>query len=110
MSGTTAISVLFDGNHIHISNVGDSRAIIVQEDPVSGKMLSRPLSVDQTPFRKDERERVKKTGARVMTVGQLEGVEPIHENWGIQLEEEIDESGDPPRIWHAHGDYPVRIT
>jgi len=44
-----------------------------------------------------------------MTVDQLEGLEPIHENWGLSLGDEIDESGDPPRIWHPYGEYPVRI-
>ncbi|OQR95323.1 cGMP-dependent protein kinase [Thraustotheca clavata] len=110
MSGTTAISVLFDGNEIHVSNVGDSRAIIAQEVVPEGEsiaqLVAKPLSIDQTPFRKDERERVKKTGARIMTVDQLEGYEPLHENWGLTLGDEIDESGDPPRIWHPHGDYP----
>ena len=58
----------------------------------------------------DERERVKEYGARVMTVDQLEGLEPIHENWGLNLGEEIDETGDPPRIWHPDADYPVIYT
>ncbi|OQR90140.1 cGMP-dependent protein kinase [Achlya hypogyna] len=109
MSGTTAISVLFDKNEIHVSNVGDSRAIIAQEVAKDGEpvqLVAKPLSIDQTPFRKDERDRVKKTGARIMTVDQLEGYEPLHENWGLTLGDEIDESGDPPRIWHPHGDYP----
>lgn len=30
----------------------------------------------------DERERVKAAGARVMSMDQIEGLEPIHENWG----------------------------
>ncbi|RHY19747.1 hypothetical protein DYB25_001296 [Aphanomyces astaci] len=109
MSGTTAISVLFQTNEIHISNVGDSRAIVAQEitdGAASPQLVAKALSIDQTPFRKDERDRVKKTGARIMTVDQLEGYEPIHENWGLTLGDEIDESGDPPRIWHPHGDYP----
>lgn len=33
-------------------------------------------------FRQDERERVKAAGARVMSMDQIEGLEPIHENWG----------------------------
>uniref|UniRef100_A0A7S3JNH7 cGMP-dependent protein kinase n=1 Tax=Aureoumbra lagunensis TaxID=44058 RepID=A0A7S3JNH7_9STRA len=35
-----------------------------------------------------------------MTVDQVEGREPIHENWGTRLGEEIDEYGDPPRVWN----------
>ena len=30
----------------------------------------------------DERERVKKCGARVLSMDQISGMEPIHENWG----------------------------
>ena len=66
-----------------------------------------PLSSDQTPYRRDERERVKKYGARILSLDQIEGLEPIHENWGdVNLGEEIDEGGDPPRIWSPNGEYP----
>ncbi|CCI44019.1 unnamed protein product [Albugo candida] len=107
MSGTTSISVLFSGSEIHVANVGDSRAIIAKDDSNdSFNLTAKPLSIDQTPFRKDERERVKKCGARILTVDQVEGLEPIHENWGLKLGEEIDENGDPPRIWHPYGQYP----
>ena len=34
-----------------------------------------------------------------MTLDQIEGLEDIHENWGMELGEEIDEVGDPPRVW-----------
>ncbi|TYZ58803.1 hypothetical protein PybrP1_001579 [[Pythium] brassicae (nom. inval.)] len=97
---------------IHIANVGDSRAIIAQDNlKATGpyediSLVAKPLSIDQTPFRKDERERVKKCGARILTVDQVEGFEPIHENWGLNLGDEIDENGDPPRIWHPYGQYP----
>ncbi|KAE9038949.1 Protein phosphatase 2C and cyclic nucleotide-binding/kinase domain-containing protein [Phytophthora rubi] len=112
MSGTTSISVLFCGNEVHVSNVGDSRAIIAQENLKAStregeaNLVAKPLSIDQTPFRKDERVRVKKCGARILTVDQVEGLEPIHENWGLSLGDEIDENGDPPRIWHPYGQYP----
>lgn len=58
MSGTTSISVLFHGNEIHIANVGDSRAIIAQDNlKATGpyediSLVAKPLSIDQTPFRK----------------------------------------------------------
>ena len=107
MSGTTAVTVYVrDGGTLVVANAGDSRIIIVSKDPGSGKLSARPLSIDQTPFRKDERERCKRSGARVMTMDQLDGLEPIHENWGLNLGEEIDDIGDPPRIWHPHGQYP----
>ena len=98
LSGTTAISILFHGaDMMTVSNVGDSRAIagVKTED---GKIRAVPLSHDQTPYRKDERVRVKKSGARILSLDQIEGLEPIHENWGdVNLGEELDEGGDPPR-------------
>jgi hypothetical protein len=106
LSGTTAISVLLVDDVLYCSNVGDSRAIMVSTDS-AGKPYVTPLSDDQTPFRKDERERVKKYGARIMSMEQLEGTAPLHENWGdLQLGDEIDENGDPPRVWSPYGDYP----
>ena len=47
-----------------------------------GRLVAKPLSNDQTPYRKDERERIKKTGARILSMDQIEGLEPVHENWG----------------------------
>lgn len=77
------------------------------EDDGEGKLTAFPLSRDQTPYRRDERERVKECGARVMSIDQMEGIKPMHENWGDKvLGEDIDEVGDPPRIWFQNGDYP----
>ncbi|CAM9419992.1 unnamed protein product [Ascophyllum nodosum] len=105
LSGTTAVAVYVDGRDMWVANVGDSRAVLVQEH--EGKLMARPLSSDQTPYRKDERERVKASGARVMSMDQIEGLEPIHENWGdVDLGVELDEGGDPPRIWSPFGEYP----
>ena len=115
LSGTTAITLLVQHNTIYVNNVGDSRAVIAVEDKTTGKVTAEHLSIDQTPFRKDERERVKLCGAKVMTIDQIEGAEPVHENWGLNLGEEVDESGDPPRVWEANlqvrsggGDTPVK--
>ncbi|KAG5182546.1 phosphatase 2C-like domain-containing protein, partial [Tribonema minus] len=93
-----------------VANVGDSRAIVARfhvTQEHEGRLVAKPLSSDQTPYRKDERERVKACGARVMSMDQIEGLEPIHENWGdVNLGEELDEGGDPPRIWSPFGEYP----
>jgi serine/threonine protein phosphatase PrpC len=59
LSGTTAITVFVQGDTLYVANVGDSRAIIARVDE-AGKHRYAALSVDQTPFRKDERERLKK--------------------------------------------------
>ena len=107
LSGTTSISIFFDGKKMFVSNVGDSRAIIasIQSD---GRLVAKPLSSDQTPYRKDERERVKKYGARIMSMDQIDGIEPPHENWGdLNLGEDIDEGGVSslmffPLLWYLY--------
>jgi len=143
LSGTTSISLYLHGkrNRITIANVGDSRAVIGRATPSDNNNSSSnasesssggnknkgstlkayALSRDQTPYRRDERVRIRKTGARILSLDQIEGLEPIDEEEGekdeklllngggeseIVLGEEIDEGGDPPRVWSPHGDYP----
>ncbi|KAF5748558.1 Phosphatase 2c putative isoform 1 [Tripterygium wilfordii] len=101
MSGTTAITVLVRGRTIYVANSGDSRAVIAER---RGKdIVAVDLSIDQTPFRADEAERVKLCGARVLTLDQIEGLKnPYVQCWGT---EEADD-GDPPRLWVPNGMYP----
>ena len=73
-AGTTAICVTFDGHDVIVANVGDSRAVVAEMS--GGRLRAYPLSVDQTPYRKDERERCEREGAVVMTMDQLEGLKP----------------------------------
>jgi serine/threonine protein phosphatase PrpC len=89
LSGTTGITILVKGDKLFVGNVGDSRAIIASD--VNGILKYSALSNDQTPYRKDERERVKSQGGKIMNLDQIEGNEPIHENWGTNLGDEIDE-------------------
>ena len=78
-----------------------------KEFPKEGSLLAIPLSRDQTPYRKDERERVKLKGAAIMSIDQIEGKEEMHENWGdMVLGEDVDIRGDPPRVWVEGKDYP----
>uniref|UniRef100_A0A7N1A1W1 protein-serine/threonine phosphatase n=1 Tax=Kalanchoe fedtschenkoi TaxID=63787 RepID=A0A7N1A1W1_KALFE len=101
MSGTTAISVLFVGDTIVVANVGDSRAVIALKE--DSKIIAQDLSCDQTPFRRDECERVKECGARVLSVDQVEGLkDPDIQSWG----DEETEGADPPRLWVQNGMYP----
>ena len=70
LSGTTSISVLFRERTMYVSNVGDSRAIIISTDK-DGKTKVSALSSDHTPYRKDEHFRVLKYGARICSISQL---------------------------------------
>lgn len=71
------------------------------------ELLAIPLSKDQTPYRKDERERVKRQGAQIMSIDQMQGKEEMHEDWGdLVLGETLDLEGDSPRVWAKGKDYP----
>ena len=114
LSGTTSISCLIRGRMVFISNVGDSRAIIVSKDEDGGKSLkAMAMSSDHTPYRKDERFRILKYGARILSMGQLmnsqANIGSERESflgWGdLILGEDIDEGGDPPRVWSPNGMY-----
>lgn len=101
MSGTTAITALVIGNKFYVANVGDSRAVIGLKN--GNQVIAQDLSRDQTPFRKDEYERVMLCGARVLSVDQVEGLkDPNVQTWG----DEETEGGDPPRLWVQNGMYP----
>ncbi|KAK7245750.1 hypothetical protein RIF29_40599 [Crotalaria pallida] len=101
MSGTTAITVLVVGDTLYVANVGDSRAVLAVKD--GNRIVAEDLSSDQTPFRKDECERVKLCGARVLSVDQVEGLkDPNIQTWG----DEESQGGDPPRLWVPNAMYP----
>mmetsp|Transcript_17789 Transcript_17789/g.45577 ORF Transcript_17789/g.45577 Transcript_17789/m.45577 type:complete len:1043 (-) Transcript_17789:686-3814(-) len=104
MSGTTAIGAFFVNTSFTIANIGDSRAIVGEKK--GKRVIAYSLSIDQTPYRADERERVKAAGAVVMSCDQLEGIVPYHENWGVNLGEELDNGGDPPRVWAPGKSFP----
>lgn len=112
---------------VTICNVGDSRVVLGHrmkgdagreeekyeersiENSVEGEdgfCVAVPLTKDQTPYRQDERERVKKAGAVVCTIDQLEGTEPMHESWCGLHDNDVDLSGDPPRVWEEGKEYP----
>jgi len=73
----------------------------------SGSIIAIPLSDDQTPYRRDERKRLEKAGARILTIDQLEGRKPIEENVeDFNLGVDIDEEGDMPRVYCKDHNYP----
>ncbi|XP_076887527.1 protein phosphatase 2C and cyclic nucleotide-binding/kinase domain-containing protein-like isoform X1 [Bidens hawaiensis] len=101
MSGTTAITVLVRGKTLYAANSGDSRAVIAERR--GAEVVAVDLSIDQTPFRDDELERVKLCGARVLTLDQIEGLKNLDvQCWGT----EEGDDGDPPRLWVPNGMYP----
>ncbi|KAL2979809.1 hypothetical protein AAZX31_13G193600 [Glycine max] len=101
LSGTTAITVLVIGNTLYVANVGDSRAVLAVKD--GNRVVAEDLSSDQTPFRRDEYERVKLCGARVLSVDQVEGhKDPDIQTWG----DEESQGDDPPRLWVQNGMVP----
>ena len=105
-SGTTAVSVFFSqAGPFFCTNLGDSRAVIASEScsKQGAKYVVKPLSKDQTFFRKDERARCRGMGGEVMTIGQLQGEEPMHDDFDVDLGNQIDEGGDPPRLWEPNG-------
>ena len=136
VSGTTSISVGFHAGRMTVSNCGDSRAVLghrvgphrgsaeeekeeisdevgEEDDPgaaprhEAGSVVAVPLSEDQTPYRRDERDRLKRAGARVCSIDQMEGRVPMHEDWGeVDLGVDVDTHGDPPRVWRQDHDYP----
>ena len=72
-----------------------------------GSIIAIPLSDDQTPYRKDERKRLRKAGARILTIDQLEGRRPVNEAFDdLNLGEDIDEEGDMPRVYCQDHNYP----
>lgn len=101
MSGTTAITILVRGRTLYVANSGDSRAVIAEKR--GEDIVAVDLSIDQTPFRNDELERVKQCGARVLTLDQIEGLKnPDVQCWDT----EEGDDGDPPRLWVPNGMYP----
>lgn len=100
LSGTTACVVYVNGSELVVSNVGDSRCVLAVKN--GGGVKAKDLSWDQTPFVDSEVERVEQAGARVLTLGQMEGDKPLGKIWT----NEMDCDGDPPRLWVKDGFYP----
>ena len=83
---------------MYVSNIGDSRAIIGERK--GPRVVAYHLSVDQTPYRRDERDRVKASGALIMTNAMVNGEVEYEDGWeDNMMSEELDGSADPPRIY-----------
>nr|GMC95412.1 probable protein phosphatase 2C 65 [Ipomoea batatas]GMC97661.1 probable protein phosphatase 2C 65 [Ipomoea batatas]GME08927.1 probable protein phosphatase 2C 65 [Ipomoea batatas] len=66
-SGTTAVTVLKQGEHLIIGNLGDSRAIICTRDD-TGQFVPEQLTVDLKPNLPSEFERIKNCNGRVIAM------------------------------------------
>jgi serine/threonine protein kinase/CRP-like cAMP-binding protein/serine/threonine protein phosphatase PrpC len=112
---------------LQVAHLGESRVIIAFKqqagaDGAAGGSEDVPfhqLSHDHTPYRKDERVRVCKSGGRILTVDQLngkakngdfnfestgaDGLEVVPDDDG---DDEGHDSSDPPRVWHASHPWP----
>ena len=93
LSGTTSTALVFVGDTVYVSNLGDSVCMLGSYDDTStdGMIHCRYKSPEHTLFSEFELKRIKRSGGKAMTINQRDGVEPMHENWS--------RSGDPPRIW-----------
>lgn len=64
LSGSTVCSVVFDGNKVFCSNVGDSRAVLYSHVKKNNFRIT-PLSEDHKPSLPNEKKRILSVGGRV---------------------------------------------
>ena len=90
-SGSTCVNILFDTtkiNRLYISNVGDSRAIMIKE--MKNKYWTcHQLSRDHKPIEKDESSRIYKNG------GEIQKIRDENGGWV-----------GPLRVWEKDGEGP----
>lgn len=102
-SGCTAIAACFRGNDLLVANIGNSRAILGERR--GNRVIAYSLSVDQTPYRRDERERVKACGARVLTMAMAKGEEAINPDW-LTDADDLEGAGDTPLVFGRSSQLP----
>ncbi|KAA8517717.1 hypothetical protein F0562_015191 [Nyssa sinensis] len=68
-SGTTAVAILKQGNHLVTANLGDSRAILCTRGN-NNKLISVQLTVDMKPNLPVEAERIKNCRGRVFALDE----------------------------------------
>lgn len=132
LSGTSSICAMIYNGKLIISNVGDSSRAVLgsfknskepsDKNPNSSMSLdATPLSNNQTPLRKDERDRVIKAGGKVMTDDELNkyrnsyhDMEETTYSFGHNLVGEEDDfldiKGNLPRIWLSETDQAIPGT
>jgi serine/threonine protein phosphatase PrpC len=114
-SGTTAVVAHIIGDMLHLGNVGDSRAILgINAAGGAGSGVGAAgaawevveVTHDQTCFRNDERERMRKQAKEPVmfaTLGMILGEVAMSDDFG---EETIEAADDPPRVFRNGESYP----
>ncbi|GAA0185568.1 protein phosphatase [Lithospermum erythrorhizon] len=73
-SGTTALSVIRQGDMMIVANVGDSRAVLATTSDEEGILVPIQLTVDFKPNLPLECERIKQSGGRVLSSRDEQGL------------------------------------
>lgn len=117
-SGTTAVTALFGrDNIVRFGNVGDSRIICAMSD---SDVMTRnknwkavQLTRDQTCFRRDERDRMRKESSKElsfasigMVLGECEFHEDFEESQDLQTGVAGERCDDPPRVFLGGHKFP----
>ncbi|CAI9103470.1 OLC1v1001953C1 [Oldenlandia corymbosa var. corymbosa] len=97
-SGTTALTIVRQGDFIFVANVGDSRAVLATTAD-DGNLVAVPLTHDFKPNLPQETERITKSGGRVFCLDDEPGV---HRVWLP------DEESPGLAMSRAFGDYCVK--
>lgn len=65
-SGSTCVSMLTYGNHLFMANVGDSRGVVIAQDPIDYKScIVKQLTRDHKPDDPEEHKAIVAAGGRV---------------------------------------------
>ncbi|EAS01080.1 protein phosphatase 2C containing protein (macronuclear) [Tetrahymena thermophila SB210] len=72
-SGSTCVGVYVTAERYWCANIGDSRAVIARQDPITNQWTNQPLSIDHKPDLPSEYNRILSSGGRVEPFKDMEG-------------------------------------
>ncbi|WCJ23427.1 Protein phosphatase 2C family protein [Euphorbia peplus] len=73
-SGTTALTMIKQGDHLVVANVGDSRAVLATTSDNDGNLTPIQLTIDFKPNLPQEAERIRESKGRVFCLNDEPGV------------------------------------
>ncbi|CAN1784216.1 Probable protein phosphatase 2C 73 [Linum perenne] len=76
-SGTTALTIVRQGELLYVANVGDSRAVLATTAEDDGSLVAVQLTVDFKPTLPEEAERIVECKGRVFSLEDEPGVERV---------------------------------